>query len=228
MNAAGSERIDPGDDVVGTGGQKLGTVAYVVARPPEMKVTDIVVSTGALLGRDIVVPVDHVSGVADHQVRLDIDQEELKTLPDYVDVDYKEPPAGWIPPAGYLYPAGTMLWPAEMYFPEEASVKVNAPPGTVGVSKGMDVESSDGHKVGSVEGLYLDPQSDDVTALIVKHGFIFTDDTFVPVEYVSGIKDETITLNLTADEVKHRLEGKWPETGGVDSGEERVTGPGEY
>ncbi|HZS93382.1 MAG TPA: PRC-barrel domain-containing protein, partial [Chloroflexota bacterium] len=165
-----TERIDPGDDVLGSDGEKLGTVAYVVARPPEMKVTDIVVSTGALLGRDIVVPIDKVANVADQKVTLSIDKDQLKALPDYVDVRYKEPPVGWVPPAGYLYPAGTMLWPAEMYFPEEASVKVNAPAGTVGVSKGMDVESSDGHKVGTIDGLYLDPQADEVTALIVKHG----------------------------------------------------------
>ena len=54
MDATGTETpIDIGADVIGSDGKKVGTVTYVVVQPAEMRITDIVVSTGAILGRDI-------------------------------------------------------------------------------------------------------------------------------------------------------------------------------
>ncbi|MGH2449300.1 MAG: DUF2171 domain-containing protein [Chloroflexota bacterium] len=202
-----TERIDPGNDVLGSKGDKLGTVAYVVTKPPKMEVTDLVVSTGDLLGRDVIVPIDKVTSVSNSKVHISLDKAQLSKCQDYVEVNYKAAPVAWLPPAGYLYPAGAMLWPSDYYVPQQASVKVNAPEGTVGISSGMNVKSSDGHTVGSVDGVYIDPADEDVTGLVIKHGFIFTHDTFVPVQYVSDITSGDVNLNLTADEVKKRLEG---------------------
>ncbi len=201
------ERIDTGDDVTGSDGNKLGSVSYLVVRPPEMTVTDIVVSTGAVLGRDVVVPMDKVEGVTNKQVNLSIDKDQLAKLPDYVDVRYQVPPSSWIPPAGFYYPPTSVLWPGDYYNPP-TSVTVNAPAGTIGLHQGMDVESSDGHKVGSIDGFDVNPRDDDVTAVIIKHGFIFTHDTRVPIEFVSKIDNGKVCLNLTKDEVQQRFEGK--------------------
>lgn len=198
------ERIDTGEDVIGTDGEKLGSVAYVVVRPPQMHVTDIVVSTGEILGRDIVVPIDAVQSAAGGKVNLSMDKAQLEKLPDYVDVKYSTPPESWVPPAGFYYPQSAVLWPSA-YYPEPESVTINAPTGTVGMHQGMDVESSDGHKVGTIDGFDID-QQDNVTAIIVKHGFIFGKDTRIPVTFVSGIKEGKANLNLTKDEVKERFE----------------------
>lgn len=202
----GQERIDTGEDVIGSDGEKVGTVAYMVVRPPEMNVTDMVVSTGALLGRDIVVPIDTVESTAGGKVRLSMDKNQLNRCPDYVDVKYSTPPETWVPPAGFYYPQSAVLWPSA-YYPEPESVTVNAPSGTVGMHQGMDVESSDDHKVGSIDGFDMD-QQDDITAIIVKHGFIFGKDTRIPVAFVSGINDGKVNLNLTKQEVEDRFEGK--------------------
>lgn len=198
------ERIDTGEDVIGTDGEKLGSVAYVVVRPPQMHVTDIVVSTGEILGRDIVVPIDAVQSAAGGKVNLSMDKAQLEKLPDYVDVKYSTPPESWVPPAGFYYPQSAVLWPSA-YYPEPESVTINAPTGTVGMHQGMDVESSDGHKVGTIDGFDID-QQDNVTAIIVKHGFIFGKDTRIPVTFVSGINEGKANLNLTKDEVKERFE----------------------
>ncbi|MBV9281180.1 MAG: PRC-barrel domain-containing protein, partial [Chloroflexi bacterium] len=66
------ERIEIGADVVGADGEKLGSVAYVVVHPPDMRLADIVVSTGAILGRDVVVPIGTVERIADGKVYLSI------------------------------------------------------------------------------------------------------------------------------------------------------------
>lgn len=207
MNTGSEERrFNIGADVVDNRQEKVGTVAFVVVRPPEMRITDIVVSTGAILGRDVVVPVDAVADVEEDTVSLSIGKDELNHYPDYVDVQYKQPPAGWAPPTALGYPTAGLLFPEgmnqEMYYPEPASVTVNTPPGTVGLQEGMDVESSDGHKVGSIAALETDTESKDVTGFVVKHGFLFTHDTFIPAEDVAEIEEGKVRLRLTRDEVQ--------------------------
>lgn len=203
MNATGVEQtLDIGADVIGSSGDKVGTVGYVVVRPPEMHITDIVVSTGSILGRDIVVPLDRVRSVAGGKVYLAIDKGELKTYPDYIAIHYTQPPAEWAPPVNWYYPPTNVLWPAN-YYPTESAVQVNAPPGTEGIRQGMDVESADGHKVGSVDALETDPHSGDIVAFIVKHGFIFTHDTSIPTTDVQGLRDGKVILRLSKDQAEN-------------------------
>ena len=64
MSGAAEERIDIGADVLTVDGEKVGSVVYVVVQPETMRLTDIVVSTGAILGRDVVVPIDAVTSSA--------------------------------------------------------------------------------------------------------------------------------------------------------------------
>lgn len=194
--------INPGEDVLAHDGTKLGTVAYLVVNPTTMKITDLVVSTGSLLGRDVVVPEKDVVDSEGGQVRLDIGQDELKALPDYVSVQFQTPPAGWIPTAGFTYPTGALLWPTGVYYPEETAVTVNTPQGTVGIDRGMDVESSDGHKVGSIDALVTDPQTHQLSEIVVKHGFIFTHDTSIPASHITSMESGKVKLDLDQNQVK--------------------------
>ncbi|HZU11869.1 MAG TPA: PRC-barrel domain-containing protein [Chloroflexota bacterium] len=194
--------INPGEDVIGPDGNKLGTVAFIVVNPETMKMTDLVVSTGTLLGRDIVVPESDVARTEDGRIQLSVDEDGLKALPDYVDVQFQSPPAGWIPTAGFSYPSGALLWPAGIYYPEETKVTVNTPQGTVGVTHGMDVVSSDGHKVGSIDAVVTDPTTNQVGEIVVKHGFIFTHDTAIPASHITAIEADRVKLDLDQNQVK--------------------------
>jgi uncharacterized protein YrrD len=198
------EHVDAGADVIGSDGEKIGTVTYVVARPPALDITDIVVGTGALLGRDIVVPTDQVDRIEDGRVYLRLDRSGLERLPDYVDVKYETPPTGWIPPDGFYYPSAAVLWPAGAYYPQPSSVTVNAPAGTVGMHEGMEVESSDGHTIGSIAG--FDIEGETVAAFVVKEGFIFHHDVRIPVGAVAGVEEGKVRLNLTKDEASTRFQ----------------------
>jgi hypothetical protein len=160
-----TERIEIGAEVVGRDGNKLGSVAYVVVHPPELHLTDIVVATGHILGRDVVVPIDAVDRIAEGKVYLSVDQREFSAFDDYIDIKYKQPPEDWIPVSGFAYPTPGTLWPTDLYYPQVSEVRVNAPADTVGLSEGMEVESSDGHRVGSIVALDTDPSSGDVTGI---------------------------------------------------------------
>ena len=87
------------------------------------------------------------------------------------------------------------------------SVEVNAPAGTVGLHEGMEVESSDGHKVGTIHSIQTDSTSEDVTALVVKHGMLFGSDTVIPVTEIADTNDQRVVLRLSQDQVKERFEG---------------------
>src|SRR6516164_3983972 len=187
------ERLAPGADVFAGNGEKVGTIAYVVVHPPEMHVTDYVVSTG-FLGRDVVVPVDRVQRVAGGKLYISLGKDELERLPDYVEVHYETPPEGWAPAGSMIYPSQSVLWPAGAYYPEAASVKVNAPEGTVGLHEGMTVESKDGHKIGSIKALDEDPSTGDITDIIVEEGFLFHHDVRIPCTMVAEVHTDRVTL----------------------------------
>lgn len=203
MNIAGVEKVvDIGADVVGSDGKKLGKVTYVVAKPPAMHITDLVVNTGAILGRDIVVPVSAIRDVENGKVYLSIDKDELKSYPDYIEINYQAPPPGWVPPPDYYYPPAAVLLPATASFPELETVRVNAPPGTRGIRDGMDVETSDGHKVGSVDAVDVDLANDELTGFVVKRGYLVTHDIRIPVKDVREIRDDKITLRLSKAQIE--------------------------
>jgi sporulation protein YlmC with PRC-barrel domain len=196
--------------VVGSDGTELGKVGCVVVRPPQFEITDIVVTTGSLLGRDIVVPIDHVTGSNEDHVQLDLLKKQLDGLEDYVEAHYDRPPDDWYATSGMYYAGTPALWPAGSYvgsyIPVPSSVEVNAPAGTVGLHEGMEVESSDGHKVGTIHSIQTDSTSEDVTALVVKHGMFFSSDTVIPVTEIADTRDARVVLRLSRDEVKERFE----------------------
>lgn len=202
----GVERVEIGADVQVPNGDKVGTVSYVVVRPAEMHVMDIVVSTGAILGRDVVVPMDSVTGVKDGVVHLAIDASQLETCSDFVDVHYRQPPQEWVPPPAFAYPTGGAIWPADMYYPQPDSVEVNAPAGTVSLYAGMDVESSDGHKIGSIAALDTDPSTENVTGFVIKEGVFFKHEVAIPVDAITDIHESRVVLKGTKDELQKRLE----------------------
>lgn len=72
--------------------------------------------------------------------------------------------------------------------------------------KGMDVYGSDNEKVGEVDSVERD-------YFVVRKGFFFPEDHYIPVDAVSTYDDQGIYLNYTKDQV---LEQQWtaPPTGG--------------
>jgi uncharacterized protein YrrD len=185
--------------------EEAGHVGYVVVDPNSFRVTDLVVNTGNVIGRDIVVSVDQIARETADGVYLTLDRDGLDACPDYVDLHYQTPPDTWIPAPGLTYPAGTMLWPAGITYPEATSVTVNTPTGTVGLHPGMDVVSADGHKVGSIDALITNPESEDVTGFVVKHGFIFTHDTTIPIAQVETVANDQVKLRLSRDQAEREL-----------------------
>jgi sporulation protein YlmC with PRC-barrel domain len=87
---------------------------------------------------------------------------------------------GPTPPMGY--PGGDQITPDDMMRPD--------------VSPGDDVLDETGQKVGEVHELSFAADTGKPTRLVVRKGFIFKDDTEVPIEWVEDITDDGIMLNV--------------------------------
>lgn len=106
-------RVDLDAKVRTSDGEDAGTVERVVVDPHKNEVTEFVLNTGGLLGRDVRIAREEIERASrDGDVlRLRLTKAELERLPTYVSTAYGAPPAGWVPPAGYGFPYGSFLWP---------------------------------------------------------------------------------------------------------------------
>jgi uncharacterized protein YrrD len=65
--------------------------------------------------------------------------------------------------------------------------------------EGANVFTSDGQEVGDVDRVVLDPVTKDITHLVVRKGFLFTEDKVVPVELVDSATEERVVLKGVED-----------------------------
>jgi uncharacterized protein YrrD len=65
--------------------------------------------------------------------------------------------------------------------------------------EGAKVYSADGERVGTVNGVVLEPDTKDVTHLLVQKGFLFREDRVVPVSLVGPATEERVTLRQDAE-----------------------------
>jgi len=59
---------------------------------------------------------------------------------------------------------------------------------------GVDVYSSDTEKIGTLHRVVMDPKTKEVTHIVVKEGFLFTEDKVIPMDLVGSVTEDRITL----------------------------------
>ena len=62
------------------------------------------------------------------------------------------------------------------------------------LTKGKDIRTRDGEKVGSIERVVLDPETKEVTHVVIEKGFLFTETKVVPISMLGADTEEGITL----------------------------------
>lgn len=149
-----------------TDGHDAGNVHRVLVDPETGRVTGIVVSTGRLLGRDVIVSEETLAS-ADHSgdlITLALTKDELDSQPTFEQSDYVPPPAGWTAQAvGYSIPPTAYLWPATDGDAREREARP-------ALKKGATVKDRDGDLVGTVEDVRVDERTGKVTSFVVRAG----------------------------------------------------------
>jgi sporulation protein YlmC with PRC-barrel domain len=169
-------RVDLDARVKTRDGESAGSVQRAIFDPHSDEITDFVISTGGLLGHDVLVPRERLeaSNREGNTICLDLTRDELKKMPEYVAGDYAEPASGWVPPIGYSYGSGGYLWPAGYIWPVEIprsqshrDVDGELSPA---IAKGSIVRDRNGDEVGLVEDLRLDPATGQLDGLVLRAG----------------------------------------------------------
>jgi len=60
--------------------------------------------------------------------------------------------------------------------------------------RGVDVLTSEGEKSGALDEIVLDPQTREVTHLVIRRGILFTEDKLVPIDLVAKADEDEIRL----------------------------------
>lgn len=64
------------------------------------------------------------------------------------------------------------------------------------------VTTADDKDAGHVDRVVLNPQTKEVTHVVVRQGFLFTEDKVLPIETVASATDDGVTLNVRSEELK--------------------------
>ena len=63
------------------------------------------------------------------------------------------------------------------------------------LQEGTSVFSARGEEVGKISRFVLDPETNEVTHIVVQKGWLFAEDKVVPIDWVSTATEERVTLN---------------------------------
>jgi uncharacterized protein YrrD len=74
------------------------------------------------------------------------------------------------------------------------------------LNMGMDIISKDGHKIGVVDGLVMDPHTGEVRSIVLRKGLFFPADLIVPMDAVLETSDKQVKVDVTKDEASQMPE----------------------
>jgi sporulation protein YlmC with PRC-barrel domain len=216
-------RLDLDATVRARDGEEIGSVDRAIVNPQTNEVTHIVVRTGAIFGRDIVVPREDVERANQDgdTIQLDLTKEELERFPDFAIEEYGAPPLTWVAPTGYGFPAGSYAWPIAMDpmggpmpmpMPEEmvddrTSADVEEPE-HVTLTKGALVLDTHDDDIGVVDDLRFDADTGQLQGFVLRVGGALRTlfgggDTIEVSRYqIKTVGESVVTLRLAKEEVE--------------------------
>ena len=216
-------KIELGAKVVTMDGDEIGTIDKLILDPDGGDVHSIVVHKGLLFGKAFEIPIDEIVGQRGGVVRVRYTRADLDALPSFHEGSYTTPPpersAEYA--SGYGYPAASLLWPSRWSGPvsgepyghdaigavgdEVAAIHREQDLGNSVIEEGSTVRSRDGEKLGEVHKLVFDAETGRPSMLVIRKGFLFTEDIELPVGLISSVGDDVVYLDARHDELERHL-----------------------
>jgi uncharacterized protein YrrD len=218
-------RLKKGARVFTSDGKELGRVERVVIDPRGDEVTHLVIEKGLFLVKDKLLPVQLVKTATEDRIVLLEGSEELRALPDFEDVQYvlanppnpgqrnRSPesypsPMYWYPPIGTIWSGGggyvadwrAYAYPSPPYVAHEAK---NIPEGAVALEEGARVIGKEGERIGEVDEILTDPESEKVTHLVISRGLLNKRRKLVPVTWLGQVHQDEIHLVVSSQVVEN-------------------------
>jgi sporulation protein YlmC with PRC-barrel domain len=217
-------RVDLDAKVRARDGEEIGSVDRAIVDPQTNEVTHIVVGTGAIFGRDIVVPREDIERASQDgdTIQLDLTRDDLERFPDFVPEQYGAPPPTWVAPAGYGFPAGSYAWPiamdpmvgpGPMVVPEELVDDTEVEePDQVTLMKGALVLDRHDDDIGVVDDLRFDAETGQLQGFVLRVGgalrtlFGGGDTVEVSRYQIESVGESMVKLKLAKEEVEAAAE----------------------
>ena len=205
-------RIDLHAAVRTSDGHGAGHVKSAVWDPAKNEISEFVIATGGLLGRDVLISREVLERATRNgeEVVLDMTKSELEGLATYDTSAYEAPPSGWLAPAAYGFPAGGYLWPVGATEPLlQPAPKETLSRRTPDIRKGMNVRDADNNVIGVVEQVNLDSATGTLRGIVVRSGGAVErvvgggELSEITAEHIEVVNDEVRVTSETA-EIKGR------------------------
>ncbi len=171
-----------------------GKSTNVILNPVTHKVSHFVVQDKKFPRNPTrLVPIGNVTATTPAQITLSCTIKDVEQLPPFKVTDFvQESPSGgaWESGAVYTFP---YVINDTAYDAVEAQ---NIPADEIAVVRGMQIEATDG-KVGKLDELVLDPNSGEVTHLLMRSGHLWgKKEVTIPISAVDFTDGEVIYLNV--------------------------------
>jgi sporulation protein YlmC with PRC-barrel domain len=183
---------------------KCGKSTYVIVNPVKRAVTHFVVKYKKLPENpDRLVPVEKITDISGGLIHLNCTRKELAAMqpftttrfvqkqePDYIGSYMASDPNALTHP---MVPYDTWV---------DTVPEVHIPHDELAVYRGMDVKTGEG-KVGTVDELVVDPDSGDITHLLMRKGHLWgKKDVAIPVSAVDTVTADEVYLNIDNEAIK--------------------------
>ena len=206
-----------GVDIYSWEDEKVGELKHVVIDPGTDEITHLVAEKGFLMPEDKLIPISLVMESTDERIKLYAFEGSFEDFDDFIEVEFvrsektrsdmiaEDEDTDFVPLIAYP-PAGTlgMGYTPMIYYPEEqkkAAVK-NIPAGTQNIPEGTEVVGLNGERVGNIEEMVVEPQTDQVTHFVISKGILFSEDKLVPSTWVKRYDDDQVKLLVDSNIVE--------------------------
>jgi hypothetical protein len=189
-------RLDIDTEIRFPSGERAGILRKVILNEDE-EVTGVVMATDELVPRDLVVPVNLLSEGMGGVLNINIEPQQLDSLPEYQEELLPAVPEGWQFPDQPL--PGLDVFPATMYQPIIPVVEADNVPGDINLTQGTEVACLDG-RWGIVDEVLVD-HTGKAYAFVARPDDIEEHDRVVPLALVRELTSDRVLLNCTLAEL---------------------------
>jgi uncharacterized protein YrrD len=201
--------------IVESGGVEIGRIERVILDRDWYEVTHLVIKHGGgLNARHLLMPVNWMVRCDHNRVRIERSEEEISALTnfevqhyvslDHLDQEHLEHPRSKVKPSdwiNYFVPLFANAFGDPFHTPGVLVTDQLLTPSESAIRRGINVESSDGHKLGEVHEVVLNEPDWRLSGIIMARGFVLKHPMRLPADWISKIERERIVLNRSKKQV---------------------------
>lgn len=214
------EDLRTGTDVISSDDKKLGTLSRFVVHKDDLKLTHVVIDTGILrsgkplweggwgLSHDRILPLACVADATSDAIRLSMSADDFRDHSvDYIEEAFeqvRDNHPGEVDLSDFERilkaipgePGPVFMYELKAKRPDEIEIAHDSPVWRLNPHQ----------KIGEVERLIYDEDTNKVQDLVIRRGFLFTKEVLLPLRYVVEIVADIVRVDISDDDLQQLVE----------------------